>query len=445
MMTIDQLIEENPKFHRTRNGEAVSWGLNQKVLRYLDGILESGMVTVETGAGMSTIVFGMNKTEHHCITPAKFQKDSIEQYLFKNDIPGNIYFHLHSSDQILPFSQLMPDLIDIALIDGAHEFPFPIVDYHYLAKKLKIGGKMIIDDIQLAPVRFLVDFMIQSDHWELIEQFDRTAIFVLKKRFPQNWGKWNGKQAKERPALPIIPAKPLDKHTFLFLVCPPHSGSTLLHEFISTSDQVSATKYTTTREGEDIPEAHELIRIENRWKPETEIRWDLVKEIWMKHWDLSKPILLDKSTSNVPHPLSMEKAFGPSHFICMVRDPYAHCESLIRRMGYEEQMAAWFTIHCLKLQKKNLAELERRCLVRYEDFTEYPELIKEKILTFLPALEALEHDGLFHAHNFKEKALKIQNLNEEKINKLSDQQINFLTRYFRKHKYLLDYFGYKLR
>ena len=67
----------------------------------------------------------------------------------------------------------------------------------------------------------------------------------------------------------------------------------------------------------------------------------------------------------------------------------------------------------------------------------------ERIKEFIPELGNVNFDLEFSAHNFKtEGKMKIQNLNDEKINKLSSEQIKIINSYFKKEEALLNYFGY---
>jgi hypothetical protein len=48
--------------------------------------------------------------------------------------------------------------LDIVLIDGAHAFPFPFLDWYFTASALKAGGLLVIDDVQIATGTILADF-----------------------------------------------------------------------------------------------------------------------------------------------------------------------------------------------------------------------------------------------------------------------------------------------
>ena len=68
----------------------------------------------------------------------------------------------------------------------------------------------------------------------------------------------------------------------------------------------------------------------------------------MKYWDQTKPILLEKSTTNIIRVQSIKKTFQNSYFICIVRNPYAQVEGIMRRNNASAEYAANFSIKCLK-------------------------------------------------------------------------------------------------
>ena len=57
----------------------------------------------------------------------------------------------------------------------------------------------------------------------------------------------------------------------------------------------------------------------------------------------------------------------------------------------------------------------------------------------------IQSDIEFSAHNFKTKGkMKVQNLNAEKIKKISTEDLKIVNSYFRKEEGLLEYFGYSI-
>ena len=125
------------------------------------------------------------------------------------------------------------------------------------------------------------------------------------------------------------------KNKYLFILCPPYSGSTLLNELISTSNNVSSNNNQGTREGQKLPSVKKIMfDHDDRWNIGLKYDWEFIKKEWLKHWDISKPILLEKSPPNLIRAFDIQSCFQPCYFICMIRNPYAFCEGFIR---YENQ------------------------------------------------------------------------------------------------------------
>jgi hypothetical protein len=75
----------------------------------------------------------------------------------------------------------LPDL-DLVLVDGAHAFPVPFLDWYYGAEKLKAGGLMVVDDIHLLTGTMLADFMGADPRWEPVVRDDVNHFAIYRKR-----------------------------------------------------------------------------------------------------------------------------------------------------------------------------------------------------------------------------------------------------------------------
>jgi SAM-dependent methyltransferase/predicted O-methyltransferase YrrM len=177
MDTVEQLIAQRPHFHAWPNGEPANWAVAPDVLRYISQKLVPGMRTLETGAGQTTVVFAMAGTRHTCITPDRDQAARIRAYCAAHGIEDSVTFVHESSDVALAAGGRIPETLDFVLIDGAHRFPFPILDWHYTERRLGIGGIVAVDDYPMPSVKILYDFLMGEDEWELIQRFERTAFF----------------------------------------------------------------------------------------------------------------------------------------------------------------------------------------------------------------------------------------------------------------------------
>jgi len=134
------------------------------------------------------------------------------------------------------------------------------------------------------------------------------------------------------------------------------------------------------------------------WDSDVAYRWDEIKAVWDSYWDHEKPLLVEKSPPHLIRTREIVKHFKPVHFLIMVRNPYAHCEGLMRYRGWDPVTAAQFTVRCLRQQADNAEHLENNISFTYEDLCEAPESVCRRIQCFLPQLGALKHEEHFRIH-----------------------------------------------
>lgn len=230
---------------------------------------------------------------------------------------------------------------------------------------------------------------------------------------------------------------------YVFVLCPPFCGSTLLAEILDTSKNVSCNNPRGTREGQKLPRVRDIMYdSRNRWEADAVFPWPLIQKEWLKYWDISRPILLEKSPPNLIRAVVIESYFQPAYFVCMVRNPYAHCEGLIRRNNRKPDEAAAFTVKCLMYQKANIEALSRVLFFTYEELASDSDGVRERLIEFLPELADISVEGVFHSHNQRRRNLSITNLNKEKIERLTPGQMSEITRVLSVERDILEYFGY---
>jgi hypothetical protein len=182
MNQIEALILAEPQFHVWPDGKPANWSVAPDVLRFISSNLEPSMRTLETGAGQTTVAFAIAGTHHVCITPDQTQAERIRRYCNEHGINEDITFIYDSSDVALASGRGIPEVIDFVLIDGAHRFPFPILDWHFTQLRIPVGGIVTVDDYQMPSVRILHDFLLGEDEWELIKIFQVTSFFRRKSK-----------------------------------------------------------------------------------------------------------------------------------------------------------------------------------------------------------------------------------------------------------------------
>ena len=116
----------------------------------------------------------------------------------------------------------------------------------------------------------------------------------------------------------------VEMSSYLFILCPPYSGSTVLWKLVSTSEAVSSLP----TEGQFIPEVKAILRA-TPWRVPLQLPWKDIKAVWDRYWDPSKPLLVEKSPPHLMRTHDIVEHFNPVHFLIMVRNPYAHCEGLM--------------------------------------------------------------------------------------------------------------------
>ena len=234
-------------------------------------------------------------------------------------------------------------------------------------------------------------------------------------------------------------------NTFLFILSPPFSGSTLLNQILSTSSNISCNNNIVLREGQHLPIAHKIMFHNDRWNVHKQFPWQKIKKIWMEYWDLSKAVLLEKSPPNIIRAIEIQKCFNDCKFICLTRNPYAQIEGKIRRHEKDITVATEEILFYLKTQQRNVTQLKNVLYLSYEELTDCPGKAKEKIIEFAPDLSDISVNQKYTAHNFKSsRKMGIVNLNKEKIENLTDKQIMLINSIFEKEKKVLDYFGYQI-
>jgi hypothetical protein len=186
---------------------AAAWDISDEVLRFIAENVKPGQITLETGAGQSTLAFVRAGARHTAVTPSTTEAEAIRAAATAQGLPSDaLSFVFGYSQTVLPtLAEHGP--LDFVLIDGGHGFPIPAVDWVYTAPRLRVGGFMMVDDVDLWTGEMLVGFMAAEACWQKVTVLrGRTAVFklvspfelhewtrqpyvVAKSRLPQSWRK----------------------------------------------------------------------------------------------------------------------------------------------------------------------------------------------------------------------------------------------------------------
>jgi hypothetical protein len=184
---VQQLLSDQPSFHL---GGDAHWDCLPETLRAICTSVTEGDSTIETGVGASTVVFAAAGATHTAISPSADEHERVRHYCRRIGVnDSRINFVVGLSDDVLPSLLGRDRTLDVAFIDGAHSFPFPEVDWYYIARALKIGGRLVLDDVPIPAVAPLFRHMTLEPNWRLDGVFDdRSAGFtLLAPPAPEEW------------------------------------------------------------------------------------------------------------------------------------------------------------------------------------------------------------------------------------------------------------------
>jgi hypothetical protein len=253
-----------------------------------------------------------------------------------------------------------------------------------------------------------------------------------------------------RIALTPVPAG----KSWVFLVGCYNSGTTLLSELLGQHASIAALptegQFITDQFVKDyniglprmwVDREDLFILTENDTGP------DLVrlKKEWSMRLDTNRPILLEKSPSNVAKMRWLQRHFENAHFIGIVRNGYAVAEGIARKAephhlkeGWPIEKCAWQWRRSNEVMQQNIAHIKRFLPVTYEALTNDTSGTLNRITRFLgiPEFVGLESGREWKIH---ERHEPLRNMNDESIRRLEPSQIESI---YRVAGNMLDTLGY---
>jgi predicted O-methyltransferase YrrM len=179
MVSAQQTLLRGSMFASILKNEPACYGIEPELARFLFDSVSEQSKTLETGAGISTLVFALRQSRHIAITPNGEEAANIRSYAAANQISlERVEFVIEPSDRYLPRCESKD--LDLVLIDGKHAFPWPIIDWFYTADRLRQGGLLVLDDLHMSSVAMLGDFLREDPRWQSERSFGRRTL-VLKK------------------------------------------------------------------------------------------------------------------------------------------------------------------------------------------------------------------------------------------------------------------------
>jgi hypothetical protein len=165
---LNRVLDDLPRVHVYDDFEPPHgvWSTETACYELMASRCQPGSSTLETGLGVSTVLFTGWGCDHICVMPGADEAARLRGYCETKGIDtSRLDLRVVSSDIELP--RLPTDLeLDLVFVDGAHSFPMPAIDWYFAGQKLRHGGTLILDDIALPALsRGLVPFLDADPRW----------------------------------------------------------------------------------------------------------------------------------------------------------------------------------------------------------------------------------------------------------------------------------------
>ncbi len=193
----------------------------------------------------------------------------------------------------------------------------------------------------------------------------------------------------------------MQDHRFVFLAGLHRSGTTLLARLLAAHPQVSGFSGTDAPadEGQHLQSVYPADRPLTRpgtfgFEPESHFTEESplatqenarrLFEEWSPHWDLSRPVLVEKSPPNLLRTRFLQALFPGSAFVVVLRHPIPVTLATAKwrqTRRYHRLLEHW--LRCHEIFEADKPRLERVHVIRYEELVRDPEPVLRGIFEFL--------------------------------------------------------------
>ncbi len=146
--------------------------------------------SAETGCGGSTIVLSHASGRHTAFSIEGKDRTITELRQLGDFRNENVRFVEGETKDTLPGYRFDGEL-DLVVLDGPHAYPLPQIEFVYLFPAIRLGGWLVIDDIQIPSVYELFRFLRKESSVVVLEEVAvRTAFFrrvSAPDRGPDGW------------------------------------------------------------------------------------------------------------------------------------------------------------------------------------------------------------------------------------------------------------------
>lgn len=104
---------------------------------------------------------------------------------------------------------------------------------------------------------------------------------------------------------------------------------------------------------------------------------------WARYWDMSKPVLIEKTPSNLLRMRLIHRLFEPSYFIIVTRHPVASALATIKWTEGNLFSLLYHWIHCYRIARADAELVDRVLWLSYEAFVANPGRELARLSQFL--------------------------------------------------------------
>jgi hypothetical protein len=218
---------------------------------------------------------------------------------------------------------------------------------------------------------------------------------------------------------------------YIFILCPPYQGSTILVNLLDSSNNVSTFLNAPTWAGESqwlIKNHGDKIYESKRWDPNYNINMDIIKKLFDIYLDQNKTIFVEKSPPNICRAKKIQDYFstlGEVYFIISIRNPYS--------VKYDAEQ--W--VSYAQYQKTNIETLTNTIVTSYEETCTNLDNLISKIKDKIP-----ECSDIYNRDNPLLKNERGKKIHTEKVNIIVNKEEK--NRVLTNHIDLLNFFGYSI-
>lgn len=258
---------------------------------------------------------------------------------------------------------------------------------------------------------------------------------------------------------------------YLFVAVPNKSGSTVIQNYLTKCKNILPLTYgRSIIEGQGIlcerrcnsyPTSAEFRRVPHLWTKdlgklldENNYDWIGIRYEWEKSWkkweqkrNPAFSVRMEKTPWNLFIIDKLQKNFSPAYFILSIRNPYVVCKSIQiaqkqknKKWGIKDAAIHW--MKCAKKQIKNIENVDSSLFFTYEEMTDTPQIVQEKIIKWMPELADFSFENKVSVHLVdKTKTNNLKNYNYLYLDKLENKEIEVINNVLEDE--VMEYFGYE--